>query len=565
MKKKMLKLLAIAMCLSIPLSACNKSGGSTSNDGSGQGEFSSADRTSILNEVGTYPIVKEPITMEMFAMSAPNVVDLQTNDFTKYLEEKTGITWNFQTASSDASKEKINLLMASGDYPDAFMFKTPDVPQFGLKEEILLQLDDLIPENMPNYYGDFMAKNENLYNMQRQADGHIYGIASWNECYHCTYFDKMWVNTKHLEDMGVAVPTTTEEFIEVCKKYVQTYPDGVAVTGSTTGWGEQFYDFLMGSFITDPGIRVPDDKIVISSDKKVTNIAVTDEYREGLRFLNELYNAGAIYDGSFTQNPEQLRTLMNQPGEPVLFVSYGAISNGVDAITNPETYSHYRAISPLKGPDGTQIATQFKYDSLVENKFVLTDKCQYPEAALRWADHFYTLEGYLAYQYGPNEDEDWVLNPEGKMGLNGEPALFEVLNPYTAEPQNHDWQDIGLIYAPAFIRLGEATETDVDIASAEGLEKLLFIETQEKMEPYAQKADDYDVLPVRMKLTAEESDSIQTIGVELENYIKENRIAFITGSKSIDTDWDAYVAGMDSIGLQQYLEVNQTAYDRQGS
>lgn len=581
MSKWTAKLLAVALCAGIVLAGCTQGdSGSTpasqssetstaasgeespAESGSEASETTGGDSDGILNEVGTYPIVKEPITMEMFAMSAPNVSDLQTNDFTKYLEEKTGITWNFQTASNDASTEKINLLLASGDYPDAFMFKTPNIAQFGLKEEIIIPIDHLIPDNMPNYYGDFMSQNPDLYNMQRQADGKIYGVASWNECYHCSHFDKMWVNTMWLEQMEMEVPTTTEEFKAVCQKFLEINPTGVAVTGSTTGWGEQFYDFLVGSFITDAGQRSVDDKLLVSPEGKIVTQTATDEYREALRFMNELYAMGAIYDGSFTQNPDQLRTLMNQPGEPVLFVSYGAIVNGVDAATNPETYSHYRAIAPLEGPDGTRISTNFKYDSLVENKFVLTDKCEYPEAALRWADHFYTVEGYLQYQYGADEGTDWVLNPEGKVGLNGEPALFEVLNPYTAEAQNHDWQDTGLIYAPAFLRLGEATDPNVDIATAEGLEKLLYIETQEKGEPYSQGEGDYDVIPNRMKFTAEEADEIQTIGVELENYIKENRVAFITGTKNPDTDWDAYIAGFEGIGLPKYLEVYQAAWDR---
>ena len=37
----------------------------------------------ILNEVGTYPIVKEPITLTMMIMSKSWIKDYNTNDFTK--------------------------------------------------------------------------------------------------------------------------------------------------------------------------------------------------------------------------------------------------------------------------------------------------------------------------------------------------------------------------------------------------------------------------------------------------------------------------------------------------
>ena len=36
---------------------------------------------------------------------------------------------------------------------------------------------------------------------------------------------------------------------------------------------------------------------------------------------------------------------------------------------------------------------------------------------------------------------------------------------------------------------------------------------------------------------------------------------FVTGSKNIDSDWDAYLAAMESQGLSEYLELLQKAYD----
>ncbi|MDR0525850.1 MAG: extracellular solute-binding protein [Spirochaetaceae bacterium] len=557
---KKLKRLAAAlplMCL-IAFGSCGGKAGD-----SGKNAVSSETKADLYTPVGSYPIAKEPITMTLFAMSAPNVVDLQTNDFTKYLEEKTNIKWNFVTASNDSAIEKMNLLLSSNEYPDAFLFRTPNITMYGMQEHILIPLEDLIPKYMPNYWR-FMQENPELWAQQRQADGHIYGIASFNECYHCTHYYKMWANMEWLEKIGLGVPTTTEEFKAVCKRFLELKPDGIPVTGSTTGWGEQFVDFLIGSFITSPGIRPTNDRLAVSPSGEVVTIANQPQYRAALRFLRELYTMGAIYDGGFTQESGQYRSLVNQPGAPVLFLASGAIVNSVDAETNPSLYKAYRAVAPFKGPDGTQINTNFKYDSLQENKLVITDRCKYPEAVLRWADHFYTLEGYLQYQYGANLDgKDFILNPPGEVGLNGKPALFKVLNQYTAEAQNHDWQDIGLIYATADIRLGEATDPNIDITSSAGLEKLLVIETETMCEPYSQKPGQFDVLPARLKLTSEEANSVQTIGVELVKYIDENQVAFITGRKNLDTDWDAYLAGFDRVGLPEYLKVNQAAWDRQ--
>ncbi len=562
-RKAAKKLICILMCIALVmggLGGCAKKGdnkqASVDNKTADTGKEASG---SILNEIGTYPIVKEPIELTIFLMSMPNVEDLATNDFTKYLEEKTGIKLKFETGTRDDWEEKLNLQLQTGTYPDIIMSVNVDQAKYGVKEGILLKLDDLIKENMPNY----TAKMADYIDNTKQTDGHIYSIAGLNDCYHCQYGRKMWVNTFYLDKIGMKVPTTTEEFKEVCKKFLEYKPDGIAVAGANTGWYTRFDEWLMNSFTLDPGKQqAVRDKTVVTPEGKVICIANTDKYKAGLQYMRELYDMGAIYDGNFTQTTEQLRALMNQKDEPVLFVPFGTISDGVDAETNNEVYRHYQAMAPLKGPDGTQLTTYFKYSGLEENMFSITDKCKYPEAALRLCDWFFSDNADLYSQYGAEEGKDWVLNPEGKKGIAGDQALYEVLNVYSSEAQNHDWQDSCIRYAPASYRLGQATDPNIDTGTSTGLEKLLFEASKNYYEPYAQKEGDLDILPV-LKMTSEEVTQIQTIGVEIQKYIEENKVAFISGAKDLNSDWDKYVEGLDNVGLQTLLKVYQTAYDRQ--
>lgn len=517
------------------------------------------DSTSILTEPGTYPIVKEPIEMTIFCLSMPNVENFVTNDFTKFMEEKTGIKMKFETGSRDDWETKLNLSLSTNDYPDIIMYLDANRAKYGVKEGIFIQLDDYLNEQyLPNY----MTAMGKYLDATRETDGHFYALSGLNECYHCQYAKKMWVNTYWLEKMGVEVPTTTDEFYDVCKKFLEMNPNGIAIGGANSGWHVRFEEFLVNSFTFEPGkTQSYRDETAVTKDGKVITIANTEGYKKALEYMNSLYELGAIYDGNFTQNAEQLRTLANQEGEPILFIPAGTISDMFDATGNNETYRHYQAMAPLAGPDGTRNSTYMKYSGLEEGTFMITDKCKYPEAALRWADFFFTYQGSLSAQFGADEGKDWVMNPDGKVGLNGEPALYEILNPYSGETQNHDWQDVNIAYRPAEFRLGQATDANVDVGTAEGLEKLLYDATKEKMEPYAQSGD-LDILP-SLKLTDEEATKIQTIGVEVQNYIEENKVAFITGSKSLEKDWDAYVKGFDNIGLPTLLEVYQTAYDRQ--
>ena len=65
--------------------------------------------------------------------------------------------------------------------------------RYGVKEGIFIPLDDyLTEENVPNYLkvmGDYDL------GVTRETDGKIYSMANINDCYHCKYARKMWVNT----------------------------------------------------------------------------------------------------------------------------------------------------------------------------------------------------------------------------------------------------------------------------------------------------------------------------------------------------------------------------------
>ena len=59
-----------------------------------------------------------------------------------------------------------------------------------------------------------------------------------------------------------------------------------------------------------------------------------------------------------------------------------------------------------------------------------------------------------------------------------------------------------------------------------------------------------------------DASEVATMKTNIENYTMQNSLAFITGSKDLATDWDAYVQGFEGLGLPRYLELQQAAYDK---
>lgn len=551
MKKSTCLVLSVLTLLSFSFAGCK------SDKQNGDSAASNAESTSNLNELGQFPIVKDKITLKMFATQNPQISDFSTNEATKYLEEKTNIHIEFQTAPSDSAQEKVNLMLSSGDYPDIFMnagLNAMSETKYGVDEKVLIPLDDLLDKNSVEIK-KLMNEHPQIKGVITAVDGHIYGLPSFNDCYHCQYSQKMWINTSQLDKLGLKMPTTTDELYQVLKTFKEKVPGAIPLAGATNGWWTNVDYFLMNPFIFTSGTATR----IYVKDNKIDTAANKEEYKQGLEYLNKLYKEGLLYDGSFTQKTDQLKQLIADPNEPVLCVPGGANVNWIDINATPETYKHYVTLAPLKGPNNVQQTIFDKYQPIGQMVFAVTKACKNPDAAVRWFDSLYNFEVFETMNIG-QKGRDWTDPQSGDVGLDGKPALLRRIRQYSNEPQNVNWQDFANVAATAERRFGEAVDPNVDKFSAPGLERLLFDETKEKYEPYASK--EYEVAPP-LKFTSEETTELQTITVELEKYITESRTKFIMGTSNLESDWDTYVKGLNDIGLEKYLEIQQKAYDRQ--
>jgi putative aldouronate transport system substrate-binding protein len=371
----------------------------------------------------------------------------------------------------------------------------------------------------------------------------------------------MWINQNWVDKLGMKMPTTTEEFYQLCKAFKEKNPKGIAITGCINSWHSDLETFFMNSFLYVPNMAPGTGEIShVVKDGKIDTPVNKPEYKEALAYLNKLYKEGLIYEGSFTQNVDQLKQLVTSEGEPVLCMAEGAHMNYINIAEYPELYRHYTSLAPLEGPKGARYTPNFKYNDYLQMGFTITKDCKNPEAAIRWADALYNMEVQFTEQFGP-KGVAWEDPKPGDIGVNGKPALYRsIVQQTSSDTQNTCWPMTGIVYKPKEWVQGGATDPNVDVYSADGLTKFLVEETRMKYEPYAPK--DIDIAPV-LKLLPEESQEIQTLTVELTNYIEESMVRFIVGDLNTDKDWDKYVKGLNDMGLEKELAIKQKAYDRQ--
>ena len=80
-------------------------------------------------------------------------------------------------------------------------------------------------------------------------------------------------------------------------------------------------------------------------------------------------------------------------------------------------------------------------------------------------------------------------------------------------------------------------------------------------EIWAEGVDGEYVIPSSMTLTAEEQTEAAGIYSDIQTLCMEYIAKFITGDISLD-EYDSFVSDIESMGIQDYLDIYQTAYDR---
>ncbi len=551
MKKQRLSFyLGLLVVLSMLLASCAPTGGAPAAEAPAGGEADAG--------------ADGAVTIRIFSPQSPTT-DLATNSFTLEAQEQFGINfvWETTTMDGNAAKEKRQISLASGDYPDLYMlipwvdqFSQTDLLRYG-QQGVVLPLNDLIEAHAPNVkaaldaYPYFKA-------MATAPDGNIYGLPQLIECYHCSFPNKMWVNTKWLDALGMEMPTTLDEYKAMLEAFKNDDPNGngaadeVALSGSTEDYGVRVIPFLMNGFVYND-----DRTYLILNEGKVETVATTPEWKEGLTFIKGLVDEGLIDPGAFTQNAEAFKKIGDNADAQLLGAGAGMhpaifVTTGNDAPYGAD----YNPLPPLTGPHAGYAT--YNYPSSPGATFVLTNKAseEVQIAAIKLVDYMFTQEGQLRAHFG-EEGVDWRRPEEGDVANEEsvDPIFATIPQPADADPRNSSWGAIAQYFQPKTFRDGWVQGTD--IYASDGYERRL----QEATNLYSGNEPENLFPHWALWTDPERADEMAMTRQNITDYINQNALAFVTGAQDLEADWDTYVAGLEQLNLAGYLTMMQEAYD----
>lgn len=484
------------------------------------------------------------------------ISDYDNNDLTKYFEDTLGIdlVWNLLPSAAADAKSKIKLMFASDDLPDLFMggqISEADIMDYG-DQGMLLPLDPYI-EAFGEYIFDMWdtAADKNLKAIMTSPDGHIYSLPKYSEQYVNYYNMRCYLYRPFMEKLGLEPASTTDEFAELLRAFKEDDPNGngqadeIAFIGHNSGL--QWFQFLAAPFV-----YFDLDHRLVVKDGVVSPAFTADEFRQCLTWLRGLYVDGLIDPLTFTQTEPELKTIMNQETHVVSSFAQNTRTGVMD--TASALAESWDAQPPLTGPNGD--CWSVIYPIKAQFNFQITYKCKTPAVAYRFGDYQLCDEATMFSRYGMPE-RDWAnLDPaSGKLGLDGKPAKFEYVGTpvWSRSTQAVHWQWPNPGFMAYSTNEGFVWNGNVDVYEYFQLNYGLTHNVGKQPE---------EMLPGQLVMTAEELEVSGLYSTQIKEYVNASFAKFIVGDLNIDTDWDAYLAEFNKLGLTEYIAAVQSCYTR---
>ena len=490
------------------------------------------------------PIVNQPITYEIAASTQKNK-NFKELEFFQELEKETNVIINWNMSSDDGWNEKKSLLFASNALPDAFygqgILTEVDIMKYA-SQGMLIPLNDLIDEYAPNLKA-ILDENPQYRRQITAPDGNIYALPTINELSPTTH-DKLFINKTWLDNLGLEVPATPEEFEAV----LQAFKDQDA-NGNGDPNDEIPFSFRMSS--SDPynrqqGIQslfgtfgqLDDIYHFVVNDGEVVYTPTTEPYKQAVSWFHDLYSKGLIDKEVFTHDKNVYVAKIQEPGKIVgIFLGW---SGNATAAANKDDYV---AMAPLKNTNGEQIWRTVDAKIISKGSFAITNQAEHPEVLMRWIDESYDMETSLEICQG-------LLGHALEITPDGRYQQMELPEGTTLDTVIHDFgpgnDGTFAVMQPIIDKLN----LNANLTERKELDKF-----------YSQYNVPAEDMYPNVFFTEDEIEEIGVLQTDIDSYVAQKYAGWIVEG-GVEEEWDKFQKKLKDMNVDRYIEIYKTAYDR---
>ena len=459
--------------------------------------------------------------------------DWNNNLFFQRMEEKTGISFDFrQFTDLDAwTAEKARLLSAD-DLPDALLGAalSPQETLALYEGGRLIDLNPLLEENAPNLYALLQA-NPAWREAITLPGGAIAALPSINPL---RVQNAMWINQVWLDQLKLTAPTDAASLRSVLEAFKTQDPNhnGKNDEVPLAFLGPWDLKFLAHAF----GLAANDYNMYADGSGMARFMPAEEKYREFVAWATDLYNAGLLDPKGFT-TADTFRKVTDENAISTYGVLFAPAPTAF--LTNKQA-AEYVILMPL-AYEGRQVYRSF-LGPVARGTFAITSACKDPAALLRWVDTLYGEEGARLAALG-QEGVEYAINEDGTWRwLVSTETFSDTLQAATL----HDSDAFPMLYPTAF-QVKHEDEKTVSLVKS--------------LTEFGRAA----TLPFPLfTLTKEQQEAVSPMQMEIGRYVDESLARFVIGENPLtDESWQAYLAGLNDLGLGAFVDFWQQVLDGQ--
>lgn len=501
------------------------------------------------------PLVDEPVTL-VFMNADTQSAGASFGDGKALsiieAEKKTGVKIKWELIPNSEYNDVLNLRLASRqDLPDIIRLKGGQEGTFlaqALDNKTIIPLNEYI-EKYGMGYRRIMEENPVVRTAVTLPDGSIAGFHKIDATQYA--YAAQMIRQDWLDNLGMAMPTTLDEFLDVAIAFTKNDPDkngendtyGIHCANPSGNMFE--YNQLASAF----GIGLCTGSGWSARDGKITYEWVLPEAKEYLKWFRKVVEAGVLPPDytSVTYPEHDARVASGKVGLiprgwPMNIIEWNNPQHSMK-INQPD--ARWAVVPALKAENVSLNQARIIKEPTVRrnNALAITSACKNPEIAYKWLDWVhYSEEGILLNNCGI-EGETYEINGDELVLLDSDLS--------TNRPRaDGTWWGREYVELYNDNRIVEAGFKRAGLSLGDNSIQQILANSKYLVEPF------YPAIP-----SIESGKELTTLLTEIGTYKDEMWVKFCNGSISIDDKWDEYVDRINQLGLSRVLEIYQQGYD----
>lgn len=505
----------------------------------------------------TTPMVKDGEMIEVTLVMSQEATQADADQiwFWKFLEEEHNVKVHVEQVA-DAVEYK-NLALATGDFPDIMLnmgVTTTDLVTYGQNEQMFLKVDQYL-DYMPNLKAIY-EENPSWKDAITAPDGHMYALGGIADPLDETRAGtSVYLNTKFLEDAGLKMPETLDEFIDALRMFQKVNPDGVAFNGGYKANNPSVILLSSLGFVTtDPtGLTV-----AMRNGEVVFPYGDKEAYPLFLDAMNTIYSEGLMSRDFYTTTSTTVRGYIAEDK------AFTATEDPANA--NTELFMNWTSNLPLTSSVNDQRVWPSNMNALSTGRWVINANTEYPELCCKIADFFFNKTGLVLGFYGPLTTDEKYMYEGYTKGWYWDDATNWLKYPEVENDPEGRYNGMENLYRQQKIMLftgvqfGDYRTFFEDVAAYCGTDyRRVWSLDSKDFRCYAtrvmyQKPYYTDGYPGNVFFDSKINDRIVELKSVIDPYVEAETAKFITGARALtDEEIAKYFDELDALGYAEYL------------